>query len=232
MTDDILPAEVLDEELMEIDRALKEQAVTMRNERNEMVRKCSHRYRAALSWASIHNEEELDALIQQVETQMASGDFWLGRIGLVAQTDPVLVMALMAIRQRWLEEFDVASVSERLLVDQAMIALYHQLRLHEFIGNVQGRVEHDFFGVEPLLAVNRSSLAGVPQYQVDDHLRRIDERLLTAITRCHRMIASSLRLLVRMKGMRQLTIHNEGQVNLAQQQVNVITAPAKGDETK
>lgn len=209
-----------------LEAEVQARAVAVREERAAMIKRCSHTYRAALSWVSIRDEADLAELLERVDREMGSGEFWLARIGLIAQTDPLLVMTLSAIRQKWLEEYQVSTTPEKLLVDQAMIALYHQLRLHELAGNVQGRAEHDFFGTEPLRAVDVGHRDGVKQYEVDEHLRRVDERLLSAMARCHRMISSSLRLLARWKRPGRVTIHNEGQVNLGAQQVNV-TAPRR-----
>jgi len=223
------PVEMTDEEWAVVEAEMREREQEQRKERAEMIRRCSHTYRAALSWASIRDEQELAELLERVDAEMASGRFWLSRLGLSAQTDPMLTLTLSAIRQRWLEEYAVTTIPERILVDQAMIALYHQLRLHELAGNLEGRTEHEFFGTEPLRAVNLSTHDAISQYEVDEHLKRTSEKLMSAIARCHRMVMSSLRMLARWKRPDRVMIHNDGQVNLGVQQVNV--APRRRPKT-
>lgn len=227
MTEEQLPelfASKEEEEAFEAE--VRERALAIRQQNTDMVHRCAHRFRAALAWASIRDEEHLAELASKVENDMASGDFWLARIGLIAQTDPELVFTLRIIRQQWLDEFQAVSMPERILVDQAMIALYHYLRLHEMTGNIQGLAEHDFFGVEPLRAVSFDR-DGIRQYEVDEHLKKIAGELLTSMARCHRMITSSLRELVRWKRTPWVKIHNEGQLNLGHQQLNLATPPAE-----
>lgn len=191
----------------------------------EVVKRCRHDYRAVLQWARISTVEDIERLIVAAGESLDSGDFWLARLGRVAETDAELVMALLCIRMRWVEELGQPTTAERILLDQVLLALYHELRLHEFIGNVQARAEHGYFGDEPLRAVNVTARAGVDQYEVDEHLRRINERMLPALERCQRMIIRSLTALQAQRG-HQLTIHHAGQVNLAQQQL-IVGTPAE-----
>lgn len=190
------------------------------------VKRCQHVYRAALDWVGIERAGGIDYYIEQVGRDLDSGEFFLTRVGRIAQTDPALVIALLVIRMRWIEEYQIAGSMEKFLIDQTLIAFYHQLRLHELIGNVEARAEHEFFGEKPL-KYDEFDRRGHHQYKVDDYLQRINERLLPAIERCQRMLIRSLREM-RLARITRLTIQHVDQVNLAQQQlIAAMPAPVK-----
>jgi hypothetical protein len=181
------------------------------------VKRCQHVYRAALDWVGINHAGGIDHYIEQVGHDLDSGEFFLRSVGRIAQTDPALVIALLVMRMRWIEEFNAAGSMEKFLIDQTLIAFYHQLRLHELIGNVEARAESEYFGDKPLRTCDGHQTRD-EQYLVDKYLRRINERLLPALERCQRMLIRSLREM-RMTRITRLTIQHVNQVNLGQQQI-------------
>lgn len=184
----------------------------------QAVRRCQYRYRAILDWAQFHgSSEDFMRAFERAAQDIESGEFFFTRIGRVAETDPSLVMALLVLRLRLIEEYDTQNVLERMLIDQALIAFYHQIRLHELAGNVEARAEHAFFGDTPLRWAEWDRHGGY-QTQADEYLRDINQRLLPAIERCQRMLMRSLRELRKLRS-HHLTIHSAQQVNVARQQV-------------
>lgn len=181
------------------------------------VKRCQHVYRAALDWVGIRHAGGIDHYIEQVAHDLDSGEFFLQSIGRIAQTDPALVIALLVMRMRWIEEFHAIGSMEKLLIDQALIAFYHQLRIHELIGNVESRAEAEFFGDKPL-RISDTRPSRDEEFLVDEYLRRMNERLLPALERCQRMLIRSLREM-RMTRITRLTIQHVNQVNLGQQQL-------------
>jgi hypothetical protein len=183
----------------------------------DAVKRCRHVYRAALDWVGINSDGGITHYIEQVGRDLDSGEFFLTRIGRIAQTDPALVIALLVIRMRWIEEFQAVGSAEKFLIDQTLIAFYHQLRIHEMLGNAEARAEYQFFGDQPL-KYEEMDRRGMSQYKVDEYLSRLSERLLPALERCQRMAIRSLREL-RMSRITRLTIQHVSQLNLAQQQL-------------
>ncbi|OPZ83453.1 MAG: hypothetical protein BWY76_02271 [bacterium ADurb.Bin429] len=183
----------------------------------DAVKRCQHVYRAVLDWVGIRNAGGIDHYIEEVGRDLDSGEFFLTRIGRIAQTDPALVIALLVIRMRWIEEFQAVGSAEKFLIDQTLIAFYHQLRIHEMLGNAEARAEAQFFGDQPLQH-DELDRRGLSQYKVDEYLSRLAERLLPALERCQRMAIRSLREL-RMSRITRLTIQHVSQLNLAQQQL-------------
>lgn len=197
------------------------QAVVRQTYRENLSR-CRHQYAAALNWVRVTDDAEFDRLLGDAANEVDNGSFWLSRVGRVAETDPGLTLALLAIRMKWVEELGATTLTERLLIDQALIALYHELRIHQFIGDVQARAEYDYFGTEPLRGVNTSAREGMPQFEVDEHLRTVHERLLPSLERCQRMLIRAIRELKTHRAPRP-TIRHANQVNLAHQML--VTTP-------
>lgn len=185
----------------------------------DAITRCQHEFRGILEWAGVIDARHVEALLEYAGEQLDSGEFFLSRIGRVCETDPALAIALLVIRTRLQQEYALQDGMEQLLLDQAMMALYHQLRLHEMIGNVEARAEAKFFGDEPLRAVNERYSDYEKQFDVDEHLRRMRERLLPALDRCQRMLLRSLRELRLLRMQPPCTIHHAQQVNVAHQQI-------------
>jgi hypothetical protein len=181
------------------------------------IRRCQHKYRAALDAIGVCDQDAFLYYLDRAGNELDSGEFFLSRLGRLSETDPLLSMAMLVIRIRWIEEYDAAGSAEKLLIDQALIAFYHMLRLHELAGNIEARAEHEFFGEAPLRWAEWDR-KGVCQTQADEYLHRVSERLLPAIERCQRMLTRSLRELRACRATR-LTIAHAEQVNVAQQQI-------------
>jgi hypothetical protein len=192
------------------------------------VKRCQYVYRAALDWVGINSEGDIYQYLERVAGELDSGEFFLARIGRIAHTDPSLTIALLVMRMRWIEEFHAVGMAEKILIDQALIALYHQLRLTELIGNAEARAEYQFFGDKPL-KYEELDRRGGHQYKVDEYLDRLREAQMPALDRCQRMVIRSLRELRRYRDPR-LTIQHAEQVNVARQQL-VTTVPAMPEAT-
>ena len=53
------------------------------------------------------------------------GKFFLNHIGLWLEVTPVLAITVFNLRREWIKQYELTSVPEILLVDQAMLAYFH-----------------------------------------------------------------------------------------------------------
>jgi hypothetical protein len=89
---------------------------------------------------------------------------------------------LLLLRKRWLDEFNLTGIMESLLVDEALMALYHQLRLNGLLAAASRAVMSDLDNTE-----------GVQPYPVQD--AQLERRVLLALSTCQQMIVRSINIL-------------------------------------
>src|SRR5919202_1638663 len=70
------------------------------------------------------------------ERRLDRGSFLLGGRGGGRSLDPPLVAALLALRRRLIEEQGVDGAAELMVVDSAVLAFYHQLRVAVWVGDL------------------------------------------------------------------------------------------------
>ncbi|MHB0937718.1 MAG: hypothetical protein ACYDCO_04860 [Armatimonadota bacterium] len=119
---------------------------------------------------------------------------WLVRAG---EIDEEMLPMLLLLRKRWLDELRLTGTPETLMVDQALLAFYHQLRLNG------------------LLAVaERASLHSLEEAPVPDAEAPSEEnglsqrRLILALAACQGMLIRNLRTLYGLRSQTHLAIQN------------------------
>ena len=122
-----------------------------------------------------------------------------------------------------------------MLIDSAVLAYYHQLRVNGWIGDLAVWLEREFFRMDGLTAKLRdrhgSGAGEIRGLKAEDLVGQLVERLMPLLDRSNRMLIRNLKML---KTMREgpapsVSIGSAGQVNVAQAQVN--TSPGRLPET-
>ena len=106
------------------------------------------RYKAELAWAGIANQEELDKQYLTTVNDYRDGHFFLERIGRYKEVDAPLALTLMSLRQDWIQEYDVKTAPEFMLVDMALTAYFHFIRANEAINNIMANIEWNQFALD------------------------------------------------------------------------------------
>jgi hypothetical protein len=181
-------------------------------------------YSAMDGWAGVKSEADWQAKIEQADEHLATGRFLLDQMGAERYLEPHLMAALIVLRRRIITELRIDGGADLMLLDMALIAYYHQLRLNGWIGNFASLLEADAFGLEGPKAKLRGKYgAQVDGLKVEDIIARIGEQLLPLMDRCNRLMLRNLRALrdPRQRPAASVTIGAAGQVNVGAQQVNV-----------
>jgi hypothetical protein len=200
-------------------------------ERHERLKKdaCAS-YRAMEGWRKILTPEQWEETVRQAHDDFDSGHFLLERLGAERYLDPPLAAVLIGLRRRLIKEYGASTATELMLVDSALLAYYHQLRINGWLGDMAGWMEREFFAKPSLTATipgnNRREFTEVRGLSIDYIVERIIERLMPLLDRSNRMLLRNLKAL---KAMRQapapnVSIGSAGQVNVAAAQANTIQA--------
>lgn len=128
--------------------------------------------------------------------------------------DLPLVATLLLVRKELLDGIHNPTVGDRMLAESAVMAYRNLLRIQGWIGSLCLVVERELFGQRSLDDVLGSTEAAEVNVQVE----RLEQILLPALDRCHRMLIRALdRLEARKSGKpsASISIGSAGQVNLA-----------------
>jgi hypothetical protein len=120
---------------------------------------------------------------ERATAEARAGSPWLLSLARAGEIDEESLPLLLLLRKRWLDEFRLAGTLETLLVDQALLALYHQLRLNGLLTIAHAATR------QSLTAPRAETTPSALPEETGQPLRR----LLLALASCHGMIASSLR---------------------------------------
>src|SRR5918992_3642601 len=89
-------------------------------------------------------------MVEKAADDLETGCFLIDRLGAERYLDPELMAALLVLRRRLIDEYGAESAADLMLIDVAVLAYHHTLRVNGWIGNLAGQVESEVFGTEGL----------------------------------------------------------------------------------
>jgi hypothetical protein len=111
-----------------------------------------------------------------------------------------------------------------MVIDLAVMTYYNALRIQGWIGDLALVIEQELFAEDALKVKLRQRYgAQFDGFAVEEHLQRLKEQLLPVCERVNRQLLQNLQALQRPRlgPLPTLAIGQAGQVNVAQQQVNL-----------
>jgi hypothetical protein len=120
--------------------------------------------------------------------------------------------------------YEVTTVPELLLLDQAMLAYFHTVRLSNQIADMLSIAETDLQYPEALHVKikERDGSSELDGFMAEDAIKQLQERLMPLVERFSQMFLRNLRALRELKtNPININIGQAGQVSVGQQQVNV-----------
>ncbi len=195
----------------------------------------SRRVWAAMEgWQRVKSQEDWARIQGEAAEDWVSGRALLTMLGGERYLAPERAALLLHLWRHFLVAYDVDSPAEFLAVAMALVAFNQLTRVSELVGNVEARLENEFFATEGLREQHerrygRGTRAGA--LAVEETVRRLGQDLLPLLDRCNRMVIRNLTLLRELKATPlALTVENYGQVNVGQVQTNVAqpAPPAPG----
>ena len=200
-------------------RAIKERSI-------EEKKRGSLLYRDNLFWAGITSQEDFDAKCREVAADYENGGFFIERIGRYREVDAQLTLTLLTLRTEWVEEYEVKTMPEFMLLDMALVSYFHFIRLNEMVNNTMASIEWDFFAQDaPRFKAKYGEPLGPGKNDkavAEELAHRLTEVLEPTLEQYNRMFIRNLKALRDLRrGNIQLNIGNVGQMNIGEQQINV-----------
>jgi hypothetical protein len=175
-------------------------------------------------WRCIGSPEEWQAVCEDASKRYQSGRFLIERLGAERFLDPQLMATLWQLRQGLLEEYGTASPSMTMVIDAVIMSYYNLLKIQAWTGDLALVIEQELFAEDSLKVKLRQQYGGqVDGFAVEEELRRLKEQLLPVFERVNRQLLQNLQALQRTRpgSSPVVAIGRAGQVNIAQQQVNL-----------
>lgn len=185
-------------------------------------------YRNNLFYAGITSQEEFDKKYRETVEDYLSGNFFLERIGRYREVDAPLSIMLVNLRAQCVEEYDIKTAPEFMLLDMALTSYFHFIRLNESVNNIMGSIEWDFFALDAPSFASRDEWGRRPYGKRSDKsvaeemAHRLSEVLQPLLDQYNRMFIRNLKAIRDLKrGNILLNIGSVGQMNIGDKQINV-----------
>ncbi len=185
----------------------------------------SLRYKSSMEWSGILDQAGLDKKLQEAAEGYRNGNFFLERIGRYRDVDTELTMTVMHLRNDWIEQYDIKTAPEFMLLDAAMMSYFHFIRLNEVINNITADLEWDIFALDvPEFHRTRFGINGEKRDKAisEELARRLHEVLQPVLDQYNRMLIRNMKALRDWKRTSiQLNIGSISQMNIGDKQINV-----------
>ena len=125
------------------------------------------------------------------------------------------------LREKMIEEMQIESAAEFMLIDCVFMAQYNSLKLQRMLGDLVTQVERELFHDESMsINLKESGNLEVANFKVEAMLNRASDTLMNLIDRANKMMIRNIKAIRDLKS-GTLSIRAD-QVNIAQQQVNQV----------
>jgi hypothetical protein len=149
--------------------------------------------RAMRSWHPREGDRERH--VERVMTRCEDGSFLINRLGAEGVIDQDLVVVLLDLRRRLIDEYG-DSPGSMMLIDRAVAAYQDFIRISGWTGNTALMVEHEFFGADrPILQFrDRHGREGrqIRGLTVEEYINRLGQDLIPLAERCSRVMREAL----------------------------------------
>lgn len=190
-------------------------------------RDCSLLYRRSLQWSGIESQEQFDKKYRDAAESYRTGNFFFERIGRYRDVDLSLTLAVMNMRSQWIEEYEITTTPEFMLLDMAITSYFHFLRLNEQVNNIMANIEWEMFALDAPSYRDGDFYQGLTGKKKDRAVAerlayRLQEILQPILDQFNRAFIRNLKALRDLRrGNIQLNIGNVGQMNIGDRQINV-----------
>jgi len=169
--------------------------------------------------------ERYPELFEEATEAYLDGGFFLRSLSLFYEVSPELSLTAYSLRQEWIRQYNLTTVPELLLLDQAVLAYFHAIRVNKEIAGMLALTESDLFYADPPhVKVKKEGRLNneFDGFVAEDAIKKLQERLMPLMERFNQMFLRNLRAMRELKTHPiSINIGQAGQVNVGQQQVNV-----------
>lgn len=214
----------------------KTEAEQRKEEYREELKQCAPEYRAPLKWAGIETQEQWEQRRERAVQSYQDGNYFFELLGMSRNFDPDMLAILIHLRQSSIEQYGITTAPEFMVLDATLLCYYHLIRLNTQIGNMEARINSDFFvSDEPKqAAVMKNGLIDMRhmKYDIEGLVKSTVYHTVPLLERFNKMLLRNLKALRDLKRMNvNFNIGRVGQMNVGETDVH-ITAEKDAQNTK
>ena len=174
----------------------------------------------------LRTEEDRVRGFEMAEKDYRDGQFLIESLGADRSVDRKQAITLRLLREVMINDLQIKSAAEYMLVDCAMLAYYNTIKAQRMLGDLVTQIERELFHGESMsVNLKNSGRLEVENFKVEAMLDRASDKLMKQIDDASKMMLRNVNALKDIKS-GKLSIRAD-QVNIAQQQVNEFV---KGNE--
>ena len=183
--------------------------------------------------SALQIQEDWERATELLDEDYRSGQFLLDTLGADRYVETKISMTILLIRKKMIEDLQIESAAEFMLMDAALMAYYNGIKLQRMFGDLATQVERELFHDDSLsVNLKDSGNLEVANFKVEAMLNRASDKLMNLIDRTNKMMIRNIKAIRDLKS-GTLSIRTD-QVNIAQQQVNQVIKgkPKRGSRTR
>ena len=177
--------------------------------RNLIERVARERAFQHLDEAMGRRPEDFAEIFDRVAEGYLSGRFFLSELSLFYEVSPELSLTVFELRREWIRQYELRTIPELMLLDQAMLAYFHTVRMNKESAKMLSLTEEALYlGEFPAarLGCDEPTDSQDDQEAGAEHVRRLQQALIPMIDRFNVMFLRNLRVLRELKS-EQIQIH-------------------------
>jgi hypothetical protein len=163
-------------------------------------------------------EDDRERHVERVMTRYEDGSFLINRLGAEGVIDQDLVVVLLDLRRRLIDEYGDTPASV-MLVDRAVAAYQNFIRISGWTGNTALMVEAEFFGRDKPSAEfqDRHGRGGreIRGLTVEEYINRLGQDLIPLAERCARVMREALAALETLRAAPSATVERSKPISLS-----------------
>ncbi len=164
-------------------------------------------------------QEDWDLAYELVEKDYLSGQFLIDNLGADRYVEPKIAMTILMLRQKMIQDMQLDSAAEYMLMDTALMANYNAIKLQRMFGDLAVLVEKELFQEDSLSQnLKDDGSLDLTKFKVEVMLNRASDSLMVLIEKSTKVMILSLKALRDYKS-GTLSIRAE-QINIGNQQLN------------
>lgn len=183
--------------------------------------------------SALQRQGDWDRLSELLNEEYRSGQFFIDNLGANRYVETKVAMIILLMRKKMIEDMQIESVAEFMLMDGALMAHFNSIKLQRMFGDLVTQVERELFHDESMsVTLKKTGRLEVEDFKVEAMLNRASDKFMNLIDRANNMMIRNVKAIRDLKS-GSLSIRTD-QVNIAQQQVNQVVKgkPKRGSRTR
>ena len=144
--------------------------------------------------SKLRTQDDWERAYVSIEDDYVSGQFLIETLGAQRYVEPRIAMTILMMRRRMIEDMQLKTISEFMLMDAALAANYNSIKAQRMLGDIAIHVDRELFHDDPLDPKDGRNL-DVSKFKFDEMLKQASGSLMTIIDSTNKTMIRSIKAL-------------------------------------